>query len=204
MSERKKTKKPAKPTPARSKAPAKAKAPAPVKRKGPQAAPDSPMNVDLLQQLVGLMSAHELNNVELRDGDRRIILSRGAQQQLVSYAAPVAAAPAAVHAAPAASAPATAASAPAAPAASAAADDSNLIPIKSPMVGTYYSRPSPDAPAFVSAGTTVDEESDVCIIEAMKVFNNIKAEVRGTIARVLVEDRQAVEFGTVLFLVKPA
>lgn len=72
------------------------------------------------------------------------------------------------------------------------------------MVGTYYSRPSPDAPAFVSAGTTVDEESDVCIIEAMKVFNNIKAEVRGTIARVLVEDRQAVEFGTVLFLVKPA
>jgi acetyl-CoA carboxylase biotin carboxyl carrier protein len=162
------------------------------------------MNVDLLQQLVGLMSAHELNNVELRDGDRRIILSRGAQQQLVSYAAPVAAAPAAVHAAPAASAPATAASAPAAPAASAAADDSNLIPIKSPMVGTYYSRPSPDAPAFVSAGTTVDEESDVCIIEAMKVFNNIKAEVRGTIARVLVEDRQAVEFGTVLFLVKPA
>lgn len=204
MSERKKTKKPARPASARSKASVKAKAPAPVKRKGPQAAPDSPMNVDLLQQLVGLMSAHELNNVELRDGDRRIILSRGAQQQLVSYAAPVAAAPAAVHAAPAASAPATAASAPAAPAASAAADDSNLIPIKSPMVGTYYSRPSPDAPAFVSAGTTVDEESDVCIIEAMKVFNNIKAEVRGTIARVLVEDRQAVEFGTVLFLVKPA
>lgn len=71
------------------------------------------------------------------------------------------------------------------------------------MVGTFYARPSPDAKPFVTVGSVVDEDTDVCIIEAMKVFNNIKAETRGTIAKVLVEDRATVEFGQVLFLVKP-
>lgn len=71
------------------------------------------------------------------------------------------------------------------------------------MVGTFYARPSPDAKPFVTVGSRVEEDTDVCIIEAMKVFNNIKAETRGTIVKILVEDRQTVEFGTVLFLVKP-
>ena len=71
------------------------------------------------------------------------------------------------------------------------------------MVGTFSSAPSPDAKPFVSVGTRVDEEADVCVIEAMKVFNNIKAECRGVIIRILVQNGQAVEFGQTLFLVKP-
>ena len=72
------------------------------------------------------------------------------------------------------------------------------------MVGTFYAAPSPDAKPFIAVGSAVDEETDVCVIEAMKVFNNIKAEVRGTIARVLVTNGQTVEFGQALFLVKPS
>jgi acetyl-CoA carboxylase biotin carboxyl carrier protein len=83
------------------------------------------------------------------------------------------------------------------------ADESNLVAIKSPMVGTFYASSSPDSKPFVSVGSRVDEETDVCIIEAMKVFNNIKAETRGTITRVLVSNGETVEFGQTLFLVKP-
>ena len=72
------------------------------------------------------------------------------------------------------------------------------------MVGTFYSAGSPDAKPFVSVGSTVDDETDVCIIEAMKVFNNIKAETRGTIAKVLVTNGQTVEFGQTLFAVRTA
>jgi len=107
-----------------------------------------------------------------------------------------------VYAAPAAHAPAAGAGAgaPAAP----ADDSAGLVAIKSPMVGTFYAAPSPDAKPFVQVGSNVDDETDVCVIEAMKVFNNIKAETRGTIAKVMVANGQTVEFGTVLFLVKPS
>lgn len=149
------------------------------------------MDVGLLQKIVDLMAANDLNTVDLRDGVKRIILKRGA--------ATVAAAP--VMAAPQGTAPAT--KAPAAGSAPAADADAGLTPIKSPMVGTFYSAPSPDAKPFVSVGASVDEETDVCVIEAMKVFNNIKAECRGTIARILVNNGQTVEFGQALFMVKP-
>ncbi len=162
----------------------------------PKSNASGPMNVDLLEQLVKLMSANDLNTVELRDGDKRVVLKRGAVVQTVA-AAPV------VHHAPAA--------APAAPVAGsgkkadapAADSDAGLTAIKSPMVGTFYLKPSPDAKAFVNVGSVVNEETDVCIIEAMKVFNNIKAEVKGTIAKIVAEDGKPVEFGQVLFLVKP-
>jgi acetyl-CoA carboxylase biotin carboxyl carrier protein len=153
----------------------------------------SPMDVSMLEQLVRLMSANDLNTVDVRDGDKRVILRRGAAQVAMpmSYApamqAPPAAAPVAV---------AKAADAP-------AAEDAGLVAIKSPMVGTFYAAPSPDAKPFVNIGSSVSEESDVCIIEAMKVFNNIKAECKGTIAKVLVTSGQTVEFGQTLFLVKP-
>ena len=150
-----------------------------------------PMNVDFLQQLVNLMSANDLNTVDLRDSDRRIVLKRGGAQ--MAAAVPTSSAPTPVSYSP----PAVALPLP-------VDEDSKLVPIKSPMVGTFYSSSSPDAKAFVSVGTVVDEETDVCIIEAMKVFNNIKAETRGTIAKILVTNGQTVEFGTVLFLVKPS
>ena len=166
----------------------------------PAAAPASPMSVELLQELVKLMSSNDLNTVDLRDGSRRIVLKRGAAVAAgapVVYAAPHSA-PAAAHAAPSAGA-----SSPSAPAAPVAESTEGLIPIKSPMVGTFYAKPAPDAKNFVNVGSPVHEETDVCIIEAMKVFNNIKAETKGTIAKILAEDGKPVEFGQVLFLVKP-
>jgi acetyl-CoA carboxylase biotin carboxyl carrier protein len=168
------------------------------KAEGSRVSSGSPMDVNLLEQIVKLMSANDLNTVDVRDGAKRVVLKRGAVVGPVTYAAP----PLAVsHAPPAhASAPVSGSSAPAKPQAD---ETAGLIPIKSPMVGTYYSASSPDAKPFVSVGTTIDEETDVCIIEAMKVFNNIKAEIRGTIAKVLCTNGQTVEFGQPLFLVKP-
>jgi acetyl-CoA carboxylase biotin carboxyl carrier protein len=149
-----------------------------------------PMDVALLQSLVKLMQANDLNMVELRDGERRVVLQRGATGM-----------PMAMPAAPVMSAP-TAAGAGAGK--SAASEESEkFLEIKSPMVGTFYTAPSPDAKAFVTVGSAVSEETDVCVIEAMKVFNNVKAECKGTIAKILVNNGQAVEFNQVLFLVKP-
>lgn len=161
----------------------------------------SPMDVRVLEQIVKLMSANDLNTIEVRDGDRRVILKRGADVVAPNvssgfYASPQSSAPSPAPA----SAAATGASAPSAPAAS---DEASYPTIKSPMVGTFYAAASPEAKPFVSVGTTVDEETDVCVIEAMKVFNNIKAETRGTIVKILVTNGQTVEFGQPLFVVKP-
>ncbi len=153
------------------------------------------MDVALLQQIVGLMAANDLNTVDLRDGNQRVILKRGAPTVAVPIATPPLTA----------TTPATVAPVPAPTTVPHARDeDANLKSIASPMVGTFYAAPSPDAKPFVSVGTVVDEDTDVCVIEAMKVFNNIKAECRGTIAKILVQNGQAVEFGQTLFLVKPA
>ncbi|MCU0689003.1 MAG: acetyl-CoA carboxylase biotin carboxyl carrier protein, partial [Phycisphaerales bacterium] len=111
----------------------------------------------------------------------------------------------------AASAP-VAAAAPAAPAAPAAApaakatggdDTAGLVAVTSPMVGTFYASPNPDSPAFVSVGSKVSAGTTVCLVEAMKVFNEIKAESSGTIERVLVQSGAAVEYGQKLFLIRP-
>ncbi len=94
--------------------------------------------------------------------------------------------------------------APAAPAAAPAADDSQYITIKSPMIGTFYRRPSPDKPTFVEVGSEISSGSVVCIIEAMKLFNEIESEIAGKIVKVLVEDQTPVEYDQPLFLVEPA
>ena len=154
----------------------------------------SPMDVNLLSQIVELMASADLNTVDVRDGDRRVILKRGAVTgpvQMVAAPQPVA---------PAASQPRAVAAQAEEPAAD---SDAGLTKIVSPMVGTFYAAAKPGEKPFVSVGSRVGEDTDVCIIEAMKTFNNIKAETNGTIARILVQDGQPVEFGTVLFLVKP-
>jgi acetyl-CoA carboxylase biotin carboxyl carrier protein len=167
----------------------------------------SPMDVELLERLVKLMASNDLNTVDLRDGEQRVVLKRGA------LVAPNASSGFFAHPAPTAYAPShTSApglvsgttSAPPSTPPGAGESDRDLVAIKSPMVGTFYSSPSPDTKPFVSVGSQVDEETDVCIIEAMKVFNNIKAECRGTITKALVNNGQTVEFGQVLFLVKPS
>ncbi len=158
------------------------------------------MDVSLLERMVELMASHDLNTLDVRDGAQRVILRRGAVQPSGGHVyAPQAYAPA-----PQASAPAPAAStAKPAPPAAEVDDDAGLVPIKSPMVGTFYQSSAKGAKPFVSVGSVVDEDTDVCIVEAMKVFNNIKAETRGTIAKILIQDSQPVEFGQVLFLVRP-
>ncbi len=164
----------------------------------PAASFGGPMDPLLLERLIKLMSANDMTSLEVSEGAQRISLQRGPQFVSAGPAVhSVQAAPTHAHAAP-----PVAAAAPAAPATK-VDDEAGLKKITSPMVGTFYSKPSPDAKAFVQVGTVVNEDSDVCVIEAMKVFNNIKAELKGTIARVCVTDGQTVEFGTVLFLVKP-
>lgn len=157
----------------------------------PEKAPIAP-EVRTIKQLVRLMHTYGLTAVDLIGEQTKIRLRRGHQGPTTS--APVAAAPAplAVAVPQAATPAAPVAAAPAAPAAEA-------VYIRSPMVGTFYSSPAPDAPAFVSVGTAVRPESIVCIIEAMKVFTDIPAGLSGTVAEVLVKSGQPVEFDQPLF-----
>lgn len=157
------------------------------------------MDIRKLKELVRLMVENDLTELDLRDKDEQATVRRQttlSPPQVIHHAAtPHVTAPGSVV-----SASPTAPAAPA-PAAS-VADDVDLIAIESPMVGTFYSASGPDKPPLAGVGTSVDSESVVCLIEAMKIFNEIKAERSGTIAKVLVKNGQAVEFGQKLFLVR--
>jgi acetyl-CoA carboxylase biotin carboxyl carrier protein len=159
------------------------------------------IDIRKLKELVRLMTASDLTELDLRDKDEQVTIRRASPQVApqVIHAAPV------IHQAPVA-APAAAPAPSAAPAAAAAAPaaDEGLVAIESPMVGTYYASPSPDKPPFVSVGGQVGPNSVVCLVEAMKIFNEIKAERSGTIVKVLVQSGQAVEFGQPLFMIKPS
>jgi acetyl-CoA carboxylase biotin carboxyl carrier protein len=159
------------------------------------------MDVGLLAELVKLMAANDLNTVEVRDGDKRVVLKRGPAAPSFTYGAPMPAPPTA----PPVSQPQAAASGGAGQGAAPAPDESaGLVAIKAEMVGTFYSSPKPGEPAFVNVGSTVDDETTVCVIEAMKNFFPVKAGVRGSIAKVLVQNGQTVQFDQALFLVRPA
>ncbi len=161
---------------------------------------DAPFDLDKLKQLVEMMESHGLTEVHLRRGDEQWRLRRGPRE--VVHAIPQQYAPQQYAApTPVASGPAPAAATPAASAAP--APDAGLIDIKSPTVGTFYAAPSPGEPPFVSVGSVVTPETIVCLIEAMKVFNQIPAEVSGTITAILVKSGDAIEFGQPLFRVKP-
>lgn len=140
---------------------------------------------DRLCRLIEMMKEHDLSEVDLQEDTQRIRLRRATTP--VPGAAPVYAAPAP------SSAPVAAASEP--------ADDPSIVVIKSPMVGTFYTKPNPKSPPFVKVGDHVDPEKTICIIEAMKVFNEIPAETSGTVVAVLVQDGEPVEFGKPLFKV---
>ena len=161
-----------------------------------------PMNVRLLEQIVKLMAANDLNTVDVRDGDQRVILKRGPAGATISYAAPMQA-PVAQTAPSQPQAAASASTGSSAGAASAPDENAGLLPIKSEMVGTFYAAPKPGEKPFVAVGSTVDEDSEVCLIEAMKNYFAVKAGVSGTIARILVTDGQTVQFDQPLFLVRP-
>jgi acetyl-CoA carboxylase biotin carboxyl carrier protein len=142
-----------------------------------------------VKQLVELMKVNDLTDVEIKQGDWQITLRRGSQTALISgvpMAMPV-------QAAPVVSFPVAASATPDEPA--------STTLIKSPMVGTFYAASSPDSPPFAKVGDTVSPEKTVCLIEAMKVYNEIQAECSGKIVAVLVKNGEMVEYGKPLFRV---
>lgn len=158
-----------------------------------------------IKELVKLIDQTSVQELEIENEGARLHIRKPGKTELVNVqaapithtysGAPIAAQPQAVAPQPAAQPAAIESAAPAAPAL-------DLHQIVSPMVGTFYSAPSPDAPDFVKAGDRVNEKSIVCILEAMKLMNELEAEVKGEIVEVLVANGQLVEYGQPLFLVK--
>ena len=156
-----------------------------------------PFDLEKLQTLFEMMEKHGLTEVNLKRGEETWKLRRGPQETIsmvpAAHAMPQAV-PQPVAAAPAAPAPQEAAPAPAA--------ETGPV-IKSPTVGTFYASPSPEDPPFVSVGSKVGADTIVCIVEAMKLMNEIKSEVKGKIVEIPVDNAQPVEFGQILFGVEP-
>ena len=146
--------------------------------------PDDFFDAKQLRRLIALMEKHDLAEVDLKNADNRVRIKRGGE--LVVAPAPRHAAPAAPAAAPAP-----------------AAAESTLIEIKSPMVGTFYRASGPDAAPFIKVGDRIGPDKTVCIIEAMKVFNEIPSGVSGQVVAILVENGHPVEFGQALVKVDP-
>tara|TARA_B110000902_G_scaffold43603_3_gene47990 strand:+ start:59930 stop:60403 length:474 start_codon:yes stop_codon:yes gene_type:complete len=157
------------------------------------------MNIKEIQDLIKFVAKSGVNEVEIEQKDFKIIIKSQAEakEQIIVQAAPVAAAP--VAALP--PAPAAAAAPAAAPAEE---ENSNYITVKSPMIGTFYRSAGPDKDSFVNVGDTIGVGDTVCIIEAMKLFNEIEAEVSGKIIKVLVDDSTPVEYDQPLFVVDPS
>jgi acetyl-CoA carboxylase biotin carboxyl carrier protein len=160
------------------------------------------MDLKEIQNLIKFVSNTGVAEVKLETGDVKITIRttlEGNTPEItyVQQAAPVQQAMAApVAAAPVAAAPAT----PAAP----ADDNSKFVTIKSPMIGTFYRKPSPDKAPFVEVGSTIGKGDVLCVVEAMKLFNEIEAEISGKIVKILVDDMSPVEFDQPLFLVDPS
>ena len=162
------------------------------------------MDLKEIKAVIDLMTRNGLSEFELEKGDFKLRVKRGPGGEWISSTTPAAPAPSTVihhHPAPLA---AVSAAAPAAPVVSAPPPAATAgAQIVSPMVGTFYRSPSPDAPAYVEPGQEVHEDTVVCIIEAMKVMNEIKAETKGVIVEVLAQNGKPVEFGKPLFSVRP-
>jgi acetyl-CoA carboxylase biotin carboxyl carrier protein len=167
------------------------------------------MDLKEIKLVIDLMTKNGLSEFELEKGDFKLRVKRGPGGEWTTTATPVAGPQVVHHHAPVAGfapSPSAVAAAPvaASPAAPAPAADAPTHPqIVSPMVGTFYVSPSPDSPPYVTVGQEVQEDTVVCIIEAMKVMNEIKAETRGVIVEVLAQNGKPVEFGKPLFAVRP-
>ncbi|WP_432412338.1 acetyl-CoA carboxylase biotin carboxyl carrier protein [Rasiella sp. SM2506] len=157
------------------------------------------MDIKEIQSLIKFVAKSGASEVKLEMEDVKITIRTGEShkgettyiQQVPAMAAAPAAAPASAEAAPVASAPAT-------------SEDSKYITVKSPIIGTFYRKPSPDKPMFVEVGTNINIGDVLCVIEAMKLFNEIESEVSGKIVKILVDDSSPVEFDQPLFLVDPS
>jgi acetyl-CoA carboxylase biotin carboxyl carrier protein len=158
--------------------------------------PGDVFDVRKVRKFIELMNEHDLSEIDLRQGDQRIRMRRGPEFVNMAGTTPMVQA-----------SPATGGSPSAAPSAASGGagtgDNPNQLAIRSPMVGTFYAAASPDSAPFVKVGDQVGPETTVCIIEAMKVFNEIPAECSGKIVAVLATSGQATEFGQALFRVEP-
>jgi acetyl-CoA carboxylase biotin carboxyl carrier protein len=163
------------------------------------------IDIRKLKELVRLMVENDLTELNLQDKEETVTVKRGFATPPVVHHAPIVTAPASRAASNGTDEAAAAPAATGAASGAASADsDAGLVAITSPMVGTFYAAPNPDSPDFIKVGSAVSNDTTVCMIEAMKVFNEIKAETAGTIERILVQNGQAVEYGQKLFLVRPA
>jgi acetyl-CoA carboxylase biotin carboxyl carrier protein len=174
---------------------------APMARRNKNASPEgdvsapTTLDVDALRQIVEILEASDVSRLTWRRGTERIYIRRDPATVPVAYAAPAPGpAPVAVVASAAAPSPA--------PAGAAKPASGQLV--TSPFVGTFYRSPSPDQPAFVEVGTVVKKGQALCIIEAMKLMNEIESEVSGKVMEVLVPNGSPVEFGQALFRIEPA
>ncbi|HET6575620.1 MAG TPA: acetyl-CoA carboxylase biotin carboxyl carrier protein [Fimbriiglobus sp.] len=149
-----------------------------------------PFDVQTIEHLIGLMAQHDLTEIALREGEQTIRLRKAGPAPVLAYPPP-AHYPASLPANPGTNTPGPAA-------------DTKYHEIKSEMVGTFYSRPKPDKNDFVKVGAKLKPDTTVCLIEAMKIFNEIKADVAGTVAEVCVANGDPVDFGQVLFRVDPS
>ncbi|MCT2562322.1 acetyl-CoA carboxylase biotin carboxyl carrier protein [Chryseobacterium herbae] len=159
------------------------------------------MDIKDIQNLIKFVSKAEVSEVKYKTKDFEITIKTPLAGSDAVYAQP-----AVYHTAPQAAAPVHAAAPAAAPAekAEAASDDSKYVVIKSPMIGTFYRKPSPDKDVFVNVGDEVSVGKVVCVIEAMKLFNQIDSEISGKIVKILVDDATPVEYDQPLFLVDPS
>ena len=161
------------------------------------------MDIKEIQNLIKFVAKSGASEVKLEIEDVKITIKTGAAktETTIVQANPMAAMP--QMQAPVAAAPAPVAATPT-PAAPAEDDNSKYITVKSPIIGTFYRKPAPDKPNFVEVGTSIKTGDTVCVIEAMKLFNEIESEVSGKIVKVLVDDSSPVEFDQPLFLVDPS
>jgi acetyl-CoA carboxylase biotin carboxyl carrier protein len=163
------------------------------------------MDFKQIQELIKMINKSNIGEVSIEEKGFKLTIKQKEEPVQQVIAAPIQAQPiAAVAAAAAPVAQPAAVSAPEKPAKAAEAPAGNTVTIKSPMIGTFYRSPSPDKPSFVNVGDEIEPGKPVCIIEAMKLFNEIESEVKGRIVKVLVEDASPVEYDQPLFLVEPA
>ena len=158
------------------------------------------MDIKEIQNLIKFVSKSGVTEVAIEQGEFKITIKEDqAGEQLYVQQAPVA-----IHQAAPVAAPVAVAAAPTTTDNADAGDNGNLVEIKSPMIGTFYRRSSPDKDAFVNVGDSISEGDVICIVEAMKLFNEIEAEISGKIVKVLVDDTSPIEYDQPLFLVEPA
>jgi acetyl-CoA carboxylase biotin carboxyl carrier protein len=179
---------------------AKGKKPSTSSARSSSSSSSAPSGIEArVDALAEVLRRHDLNEVEVEEGGVRIYIRKGGAE-IVQAAAPHPHAPAPVaHPVHTPSAP-TAPSSPAAP--STDTSDGNVAYVTSPFVGTFYRQPSPDSSPFVDVGTRIKKGQVICIVEAMKLMNEIESEIEGSIVQILVENGQAVEYGEPLFKIK--